>query len=289
MPATIQDAEKAIRRVLPTLDIPTDDEDFEPPKSQHFDSLLNNIPLADKLLKKASRNLFVFSADKAAYIPSPALLLKSYTLFYNQLVLREDSDGNEINMADDPNEGLVDINEFNVIGKGEPLTYIAMEEENGKIYAAVAEAILDRFADIEAKMAEARENGDEDGELDEEDYREGYGLECKLKGEELTTWLGVLHVQCAGSSGIGREVLREKWQNLVARSWWGFCDVDALMGMEMWGGKIQGLGNGKLRHVEKQEEAAASSAGPAGAADGAVKEEKKGTKRNWHERFAKDR
>jgi hypothetical protein len=289
MPAIVQDAEKAIRRVLTALDIPIDDDGFEPPKSQPFDSLLTNIPLPDKLLRKASRNLFVFSAGKAAYIPSPALLLKSYTLFYNQLVIREDSAGNETNMADDPDEGLVDIDEFSVIGKGEPLTYIAMEEENGKIYAAVAEAILDRFADIEAEMAEAREDGDEDGELDEEEYREEYGLKCKLKGEELTTWLGVLHVQCAGSSGIERETLHEKWQNLVARSWWGFCDVDALMGKEMWGGKFEGFGNGKLRYVEKQEEAAASSAGPAGTAEGAGKDEKKGTKRNWHERFAKDR
>ena len=258
LPITQKTVEDTILAILPVHDIPNTDSDSPPPappKSDHptMQSLKDDLPYPKNILGSALRNLFIFQARSSAYIPSPALLLQSYKHLINTLLIEDHPD-------DDPenDEEPSDLASFDVIGAGDLKTAIFQEE--GEVYACVVQAILERFVDLD------HEEGD-----DEEVVREKYGVEGKLRGREMTEWVGRLLIICAGPDGIGAGKFVEDWRDIVPRAWWEYCDMGRLEGVSVLDGRLRCLAKGEGAKVDGE------SAGGAGG------------KRKWHERFGKDR
>ena len=256
--------EDAIRALIPVYPLPNTDDDVPPPNSQHsMTSLLSNLPYPDGILAPDMRNLFVFEirplstpGQRAAFIPSPHLLLHAWRLFYNTFLTQEDAP-----------EGT-DLSTFNVLGLGEITSAIATHEDDGETYASVVNAIMERFVQLEM------EEGDE-----EEELREEYSLDGPLKAEELSVWLGALIVRCS-EDAIDEQKLEDDWLTLLPTAWAGYCSVSALGGEYI-------VQDGKVRFVDSKTTKAAAEDGADGS--NATSATAAAGKRKWHEKFAKER
>lgn len=204
-------------------------------------------------------------------------------------------------------------------------TLDSLARSEGVVYASVAKAIMDRFADGDTAHAVA-------GEAPlHYDPRRDERTKGALQKRDMTIWIGYLIIQCASkiedgvpdgtTQGISEQKLLDTWQNLVPRQWWGHCDVDALIGYETesGSGRVQrresdsasASGDGKGKAEEKvgqtserrmyfipsqrASEGHNGGGGRVGAASVDSNEMKAPTatatagKRNWHERFNRER
>ena len=191
----------------------------------------------------------------------------------------DDDDDMEDDMEgkDSNKNTTADLTTFNVLSAAEITTAISQDEANGQVYAAVANAILEKFVIIE------KDSDDDDENLDEEFLRQRYSLEGRLNGEQLTIWLGLLLVRCAGKEGIDEKVLLDKWLDLIPSGWAGFCNTSKL------GGKGCEEKEGRWKYVDGKKSGGVEMDTEGGGGDKKAAAGVVAGKRNWHEKFARGR